>query len=163
MDSYADGLHSSPASLRVALAEIDAELAALRTRAEELAAARKPIVDALKAIIYPILTLPLEITAEIFLRYADKAEIPDERPCAPPVVLASVCQQWRAVALNLQSIWPHLQISYVPIEKISNLEALLGWWIPRERMTVQNGSAGSANPKLKLRNMPCSHASPRRR
>ncbi|KAJ7159481.1 hypothetical protein C8R46DRAFT_1354209 [Mycena filopes] len=89
-------LPSSPASLRAALAGIDAELAALRTRVEELTAARKPIVKGLKAIVYPILTIPVEIAAEIFLRCVDWAEISDKCPCEP-LVLASVCKQWHCI------------------------------------------------------------------
>ncbi|KAJ7159477.1 hypothetical protein C8R46DRAFT_1286668 [Mycena filopes] len=101
---------SSPASLRATLAEIDAELASLRARVEELAAARKPIMDALKSIVYPILTIPVEITAEIFLH---------------------VCTQWRAVALNLQPIiWSRLRIG-VTLEEVSKLEELLAGWVPR--------------------------------
>ncbi|KAJ7159454.1 hypothetical protein C8R46DRAFT_1224045 [Mycena filopes] len=122
----------SPASLRASLAGIDAELAALRARVKELAAARKPIVDALKATVYPILSIPVETTAEIFLQCVDRAEISAQRRilCAP-LVLAGVCKQWRAVALNLQPIWSCLQISYVPTSKIPKLERLLEWWLPR--------------------------------
>ncbi|KAJ7159469.1 hypothetical protein C8R46DRAFT_860080, partial [Mycena filopes] len=94
------------ASLRAALTEIDAEFAALRARVEELTAARKSIVDALKAIVYPILTIPVEITVEIFLQCIDRApEI-----SGTPLALASVCKQWRAIALNLQPMWSRLQI-----------------------------------------------------
>ncbi|KAJ7159480.1 hypothetical protein C8R46DRAFT_1001736 [Mycena filopes] len=121
---------SPTASLRSALAEIDAELAALRVRVEELAAARKPLVKALKAIVYPILTLPVEITAEIFLRYVDWAEICNESPCAP-VILASVCKQWRAVALHLEPIWSRLQIFHKLFHGTARLEGLLVWWVPR--------------------------------
>ncbi|KAJ7159487.1 hypothetical protein C8R46DRAFT_1108411 [Mycena filopes] len=123
---------SSPTSLRSALAGIDAELAALRARVEELAVARKPIVDALNSIVYPILTIPVEITAEIFLRCVDWAEISAGQPgslCAP-LVLASVCKQWRAVALDLQPIWSRLQIVTVDFHRISRLEGLLVWWVP---------------------------------
>ncbi|KAJ7152572.1 hypothetical protein C8R46DRAFT_1121554 [Mycena filopes] len=122
---------SSPTSLRSALAEIDAELAALRARVEELAVARKPIVDALNSIVYPILTIPVEITAEIFLRcrlggdFCRSARESLRSPC-----LASVCKQWRAVALDLQPIWSRLQIATVDFHHISRLEGLLGW-VPR--------------------------------
>ncbi|KAJ7159476.1 hypothetical protein C8R46DRAFT_1354204 [Mycena filopes] len=115
MDSRDKGLPpSSTASLRTALAEIDAELAALRARVEELAAARKPI-----------------ITAAIFLLCVDVAEISDKSPCAP-LVLASVCQQWRAVALHLEPIWSRLQIyDAFPFDGTTRLKALLAWWVPR--------------------------------
>lgn len=123
---------SSPASLRTALAEIDAELAALRARVGELAAARNPIVDALKVTVYPILTIPVEITVEIFLQCVDWAEISGEGLdlCAP-ILLASVCRQWRTIALNLQPIWSRLRIFKLPSRHTSKLEALLGWWVPR--------------------------------
>ncbi|KAJ6605404.1 hypothetical protein DFH09DRAFT_1067677 [Mycena vulgaris] len=56
-------------SLRTRLAEIDAQMEQLQKRLDELAAARKPISDALASIVYPILTLPPEITGEIFMHY----------------------------------------------------------------------------------------------
>ncbi|KAJ7159457.1 hypothetical protein C8R46DRAFT_1194808 [Mycena filopes] len=130
MNSPGDRPPPSPASLRASLAGIDAELAALRARVEELTAARKPIVDALKAIVYPILTIPVEITAEIFLRCVDWALISDQQPryLSEPLVLAGVCQQWRAVALNLEPIWSRFRISCGHIPKV---ETLLAWWLPR--------------------------------
>ncbi|KAJ7159482.1 hypothetical protein C8R46DRAFT_1354210 [Mycena filopes] len=126
-------LPPSPASLRATLAGIDAELAALRARVEDLAAERRPIVKALKAIVYPILTVPVEITAEIFLQCVDWAEISThwrQSLCAP-LVLASVCKQWRAVALDLHPIWSRLQIFNLRFHETSKLEELLAWWVPR--------------------------------
>ncbi|KAJ7909492.1 hypothetical protein B0H13DRAFT_2014137, partial [Mycena leptocephala] len=71
---------STPVLLRARLAEIDAEMADLHARLRDLAIARKPVVDALKSIIYP------------------------------PLLLASVCKAWRCIALTLPTIWSDIEM-----------------------------------------------------
>ncbi|KAJ6569353.1 hypothetical protein B0H19DRAFT_1373548 [Mycena capillaripes] len=83
-------------------------MADLQARVKHLASA--PIVAALKSIIFPVLTIPPEITAEIFVRYVDK---PHGEALAEhgggPLLLASVCKEWRHIALGLQSIWANIR------------------------------------------------------
>ncbi|KAJ6509108.1 hypothetical protein DFH09DRAFT_1436718 [Mycena vulgaris] len=128
-------------ALRVRLAEIDEEMAQLQARLVHLAAARKPIVEALKTVFYPVITLPPEITAEIFLHYVDSAHIggsgATDVPIAPgrtggcgPLLLASICRTWREIALTLPPIWSSLQL-YAEPETISPTESLLPLWLPR--------------------------------
>ncbi|KAJ7084938.1 hypothetical protein C8R44DRAFT_541434, partial [Mycena epipterygia] len=57
------------------------------------------------AIVYPVLTIPNELTAKIFIRC-----LPDHgrvRPSeiAAPLLLAQVCRQWRDVALDTGDLW----------------------------------------------------------
>ncbi|KAJ7620294.1 hypothetical protein FB45DRAFT_754624 [Roridomyces roridus] len=52
---------------------------------------------ALENIVYPILTLPTDVTTEIFQHYA-----------GDPSTLASVCRQWREVAFSFPRLWPAL-------------------------------------------------------
>ncbi|KAJ6569331.1 hypothetical protein B0H19DRAFT_1256974 [Mycena capillaripes] len=106
--------------LRVRLAEIDGEMAELQVRLDQLATARIPIANALETIVYPILTIPPEITSEIFRQYV--AEYPLHLPdsytdsCGPPL-LASICGAWRHIALNLQVIWSNITI-YEPLTEL---------------------------------------------
>ncbi|KAJ6569294.1 hypothetical protein B0H19DRAFT_692698 [Mycena capillaripes] len=103
-------------ALRVRLAEIDAEImmTKLQARLDHLATARIPVVHALRSIIYPILTLPPEITIEIFLHHV--AECPlrlphSYRDLTGPPLLASICQAWRHIAVNLlQAMWSDIMI-----------------------------------------------------
>ncbi|KAJ6568822.1 hypothetical protein B0H19DRAFT_1256530 [Mycena capillaripes] len=50
---------------RTRLAEMDAEIADLHARLQDHTLARKPIVEVLKSIISPVLTIPPKTTAEI--------------------------------------------------------------------------------------------------
>ncbi|KAJ6509125.1 hypothetical protein DFH09DRAFT_861760, partial [Mycena vulgaris] len=88
------------------LAEIDAEITELQARLSHLAVTRKPLADALESIVYPILTLPPEITAEIFIHYCALSPwtiLHESR--SGPLLLANICRTWRGIAINLRSIW----------------------------------------------------------
>ncbi|KAJ6509130.1 hypothetical protein DFH09DRAFT_1436762 [Mycena vulgaris] len=126
-------------ALRARLTEIDEEIAGLRARLIHLAAARKPIVESLKSVSYPVVTLPPEITAEIFLHYVDSPHIggsglglphPPREGGYGPLLLASICRAWRNVALALRPIWFCMHLDSGP-DTISMTESLLEYWIPR--------------------------------
>ncbi|KAJ7020224.1 hypothetical protein C8F04DRAFT_198418 [Mycena alexandri] len=106
---------SSNDDLRTRLAVFDAEIAQLQTSLDQLILARAPVASALDSIVYPILTLPPEITAEIFLHYVDDEplKLPKSyrrnRISGPPL-LASVCQAWRGIAIHLQTLWSDIKV-----------------------------------------------------
>jgi hypothetical protein len=83
---------SAYTSARTRLAEIDAEIADLEARLKCLTVERRPIARAPNAIVYLILTLPPEITAEIFILYVALDEWVDLRDSA------SGPSSWRAFA-----------------------------------------------------------------
>jgi hypothetical protein len=125
-----DSTSSTPVLLRARLAEIDAEMADLHARLRDLAIARKPVVDALKSIIYPVLTLPPEITAEIFKQCVDQVTIGDVASVPEPLLLASVCKAWRYIALTLPTIWSDIEL-FRSSDSTSRIEKLLPCWLPR--------------------------------
>ncbi|KAJ7058791.1 hypothetical protein C8F01DRAFT_282240 [Mycena amicta] len=95
-------------SLRRCLAEIDAELDDLRARMVALAAARKSTVNLLRAVVYPILTLPPELTLEIFLHIAKAASAKS----IPAIYrLARVCMTWRHIVLGSPRLWAFISTS----------------------------------------------------
>ncbi|KAJ7751656.1 hypothetical protein B0H16DRAFT_1260536, partial [Mycena metata] len=62
------------------------------------------IQRSLDSILYPILTLPTEITAEILLHC-----LPD-KPVAPsgnvaPMLLGRICRKWRDIACGTPRLW----------------------------------------------------------
>ncbi|KAK7063516.1 F-box domain-containing protein [Favolaschia claudopus] len=104
----------SRSALRARLAEIDSELHELHTRIEQLETTRKPVANALNAIVYPILTLPVEITSEIFAHHFNEAllEVDGLSLCSlrtardnGPLILSQVCRAWRNIAINTHSMW----------------------------------------------------------
>ncbi|KAJ7640042.1 hypothetical protein DFH06DRAFT_630186 [Mycena polygramma] len=134
------GTGIDPRPQRTRLAEIDAEMADLQGRLVRLAAERKPLVEALRSVIYPILSLPSEITAEIFLQYFNRADIGGTDPNLPhapgwippcgPLLLASVCRAWREIALALRPIWSKFHL-IANDNAIPSTEKLFECWLPR--------------------------------
>ncbi|KAF8188253.1 hypothetical protein K438DRAFT_1972440 [Mycena galopus ATCC 62051] len=130
-----------PRALRNRLAEIDGQTADLQEKLLRLAAERKPIAEALQSVIYPILTLPSEITAEVFIQYVDNPYIggtdpilfppdSDSTPGSSPLLLASVCRAWRDIALALRPIWSSIRLR-TSEHAIPSTEKLLQCWLPR--------------------------------
>ncbi|KAJ7609946.1 hypothetical protein FB45DRAFT_340649 [Roridomyces roridus] len=86
-------LRTEIALLDQELPELDAQIALVRTkrdRASELL---------LQALAYPVLSLPNEITSEIFIQYIDV----DER--RSPLRLTWVCREWRELAHSCCRLW----------------------------------------------------------
>ncbi|KAJ7447865.1 hypothetical protein B0H11DRAFT_2202588 [Mycena galericulata] len=129
-------------ALRRLLSEIDDEMADLQAKLASLAAARKHILKTLQSVVYPVLTLPPEITAQIFIHCVDTAHIgrygPSRYPRAPitkdgghgPLSLASVCRAWRDIALALGPIWSSYRLFTVE-NSLPRTEKLLQCWLPR--------------------------------
>ncbi|KAJ7645283.1 hypothetical protein B0H17DRAFT_1104346 [Mycena rosella] len=88
--------------------------ARLRARLDEIEQERIHIQSALASFVYSILSIPVEITQEIFVQCLDG---PDGRPIkadsmAMPLVLTRVCGAWREIALNLPRLWCCLKLAF---------------------------------------------------
>ncbi|KAJ7129240.1 hypothetical protein C8R44DRAFT_533755, partial [Mycena epipterygia] len=60
----------------------------------------------LDAITYPVLTIPLEITAEIFVHCLPTTRRSDVlNPEEAPLLLTHVCRAWREIAISTPSLW----------------------------------------------------------
>ncbi|KAJ7105076.1 hypothetical protein C8R43DRAFT_227261 [Mycena crocata] len=77
---------------------------------------------------YPVLTLPNEIVAEIFLHCTSVYPI-----CSPlstyssPTLLTQICRQWRTVALAIPGLWRAISLYRVKRHELDVLNA----WLPR--------------------------------
>ncbi|KAJ7773856.1 hypothetical protein B0H16DRAFT_1408620 [Mycena metata] len=99
----------SPAALRARLAELDQELAAIWSTWQFLTIERQNVMADLDAVTYPVLTLPPEITSDIFsLCMPDQHDISNTK--SGPLMLASVCKGWRDICLSTCSLWATLRI-----------------------------------------------------
>ncbi|KAJ7262991.1 hypothetical protein C8J57DRAFT_1133743, partial [Mycena rebaudengoi] len=94
--------------LRAELAKIDEKTATLQSKLQLLSEQRQSVLQRLDAVVYPVLTLPPEITADIFVHYLGNFPV-ITYDCAskayPPLLLASVCREWRRVALSFPRLW----------------------------------------------------------
>ncbi|KAJ7648729.1 hypothetical protein DFH06DRAFT_1209451 [Mycena polygramma] len=69
------------------------------------------IQDSLDRVIYPILTIPVELTGEIFLHcLPDYQAEPSAR--VAPMLLGRVCRQWRQIAYNDSRLWAALHLNF---------------------------------------------------
>ncbi|KAJ7465278.1 hypothetical protein FB451DRAFT_433485 [Mycena latifolia] len=117
---------SSP-QLRDRSTQLEGEIRNLRAHLAELVAEHEFVQSKLKSIVYPILQIPSEITAEIFLwcllesiatspiRIADNLK-------SAPMQLASVCRDWRDIAFSTPKLWRFLAVSLNASTHIANLE-----------------------------------------
>ncbi|KAF8173766.1 hypothetical protein K438DRAFT_128834 [Mycena galopus ATCC 62051] len=97
-------------SLRDRLAEINAQIALLE-------AERKVVQKKLQSATYPVLSLPFEVTSEIFLRCLPNLQ--DSEPIfnfsryklPTPLLLSQICRDWREIAFKTHRIWVIFRIS----------------------------------------------------
>ncbi|KAJ6477528.1 hypothetical protein C8R45DRAFT_1216530 [Mycena sanguinolenta] len=90
----------SRVALRNQLSELDALISSLTTERQRL----RRVAD---TIVYPVLSLPPEITTEIFLRCIPPQSNLSEFLEAP-LLLAQICRQWRQIALDIPHLWRSL-------------------------------------------------------
>nr|GAT58135.1 predicted protein [Mycena chlorophos] len=95
---------------RARLPSLDAEIGKLEHSLSILHDERKAIQGRLDAFVYPVLTLPNEITSEIFMQY-----IPPY-PARPPILgdgsptkLGQICRHWRTIAHGMPALWRAIQ------------------------------------------------------
>ncbi|KAJ7655347.1 hypothetical protein B0H17DRAFT_1099257 [Mycena rosella] len=69
--------------------------------------------------VYPILTLPLEITSEIFLWCSPRDFAAD--PSEAPMLLLQVCRAWRAIALSVPVLWDSIDDEFTTPAKMEDV------------------------------------------
>ncbi|KAJ7464343.1 hypothetical protein FB451DRAFT_1370163 [Mycena latifolia] len=134
--------------LRLRLAEIDALLVQIeddihrpsksssiqdrtrrlhQERRRRLTNEKTAIQESIDRIVYPILTIPVEITSEIFHHC-----LPDEpqRPSqmTAPMLLGAVCREWRIISRGDSRLWAALKIS---IWRSDGFKRLVRDWLLR--------------------------------
>ncbi|KAF7352422.1 F-box domain-containing protein [Mycena venus] len=130
------------AQLRKRLTDLDAQITEQRRVLAELEQTRSDVERELHAIAYPVLTLPFEITAEIFLRCRQLwgfAELYHRRTIdqnTTPIKLASVCRAWRDIILATPLLWSEVWVYFdaLPAELVSKpavVEGDIDRWLIR--------------------------------
>ncbi|KAJ6454602.1 hypothetical protein C8R45DRAFT_599623 [Mycena sanguinolenta] len=97
---------SSRAADRAHIAEIDAKVSSLREAIRALKAEKLRTQERLNSYAYPVLTLPNEITSEIFIKFIPVYPRPPPMTGRrSPTTLTHVCGRWREIALSMRSLW----------------------------------------------------------
>ncbi|KAK6969005.1 F-box domain-containing protein [Favolaschia claudopus] len=115
-NALADTVNLSGSSLRARLEEIDTEIAALEARLGHLKTAREPVAIALDSIVYPILSIPVEITSLIFSYGSWIVDFNDMKRKGP-LFLAQICRAWREIVFNTPSMWSRVRAAIDSLTK----------------------------------------------
>ncbi|KAJ7859526.1 hypothetical protein B0H14DRAFT_3629560, partial [Mycena olivaceomarginata] len=126
---------STLAADRARLADLDAQILDLERSLSALRSQRQPVVfERISAYIYPVLTLPNEITTEIlFIHFLPNyPRWPPLTGPDSPTLLAQICREWRDIALETPALWRAISLSNsrIPFEHRVHLCNL---WLSRSR------------------------------
>ncbi|KAJ7462154.1 hypothetical protein FB451DRAFT_1267958 [Mycena latifolia] len=114
-------MSESTAALRRRLAELDAVIVEQQRALDDLQRERGDVEHQLHATsIFPVLTLPGEITAEIFSHCLPSIEElrQDDQPISErlesqaPTVFLGVCRVWKDIALGTPALWATLSLRF---------------------------------------------------
>ncbi|KAK7018486.1 F-box domain-containing protein [Favolaschia claudopus] len=114
---------STLAAERALLARLEHKILSLNHSLNLLLEEKLAVQKRLDAYVYPVLTLPNELTAEILLH-----TLPPYPFCPPlagpksPLVLTQVCRLWREIALATPKLWRAMALSgSLPVLNLNNL------------------------------------------
>ncbi|KAK7036091.1 F-box domain-containing protein [Favolaschia claudopus] len=113
--------------IRDRISELEQTIAALRDEQE----AAQQRLDSYK---YPVLTLPNEITSEIFIHFLGlpASEPPEIHSPHSPIRLTHICRKWRAVAIATPPLWKGLRVLVHPSRReLKGLPTLADMWLQR--------------------------------
>lgn len=91
-----DQLRRRIAQLNALIAGLDAERRHLQAQSD--------------AIIYPVLSLPPELTSLIFIQSLPSASLPRPSPLDSPLLVAQICRQWRDIAIGTPELWKSIAL-----------------------------------------------------
>ncbi|KAJ7901150.1 hypothetical protein B0H14DRAFT_2670832 [Mycena olivaceomarginata] len=116
--------------LRQRLSNLNATIYHHESILQELKQRRSAILSELNLVVYPVLTLPPEITAEIFKWCIDTTK--RLLPSLAPSLLTQICRDWRALALSTPALWDTItEIRLEGHDQALQVERLVTTWFSR--------------------------------
>ncbi|KAJ7762641.1 hypothetical protein B0H16DRAFT_1807388, partial [Mycena metata] len=98
--------------LRLHTASLDSQIQVLRAQLDELLKQRMAAQEALDAITYPVLTLPVEIVSEIFCCTSSAGGAHSKLTLhGKSFILGHICQLWRQIALSTPELWNTIRLT----------------------------------------------------
>ncbi|KAK7055851.1 F-box domain-containing protein [Favolaschia claudopus] len=127
---------NTPEADRKQIADVDAQQEDLRPgpgsedRLAELRSHRAAAQARIDAYKYPVLTLPTEITSEIFLQFLPAYPLcPNTTGLHSPTLLTHVCSQWRNIALSTPKLWRAIDL--LSQEECEGIDHIRDAWLSR--------------------------------
>ncbi|KAJ7633161.1 hypothetical protein FB45DRAFT_792565, partial [Roridomyces roridus] len=123
---------ASLTATRARIAQLDTDIEKLRQLMDPLLAERERCQQTLADYKYPVLTLPAEITAEIFLQLLHSYP---HRPSffgpQSPAFLLQICRRWRDVASSAPALWSTMELLLYNSSYHAQQRDLLKVWLQR--------------------------------
>ncbi|KAJ6466151.1 hypothetical protein C8R47DRAFT_1154081 [Mycena vitilis] len=149
-------LAGTSGTLRHHLADIDGKIACQEAQLKLLYSEKRVVSDALSSIVYPVLTIPPELTTQIFEHFVHRGRASEDL-ISNLLTVASVCRAWRTIAVSCGALWNHVSM-HVGLDVAREVK-LLQMWLSRSgdrplhvdlRMTQSVASESLADAILPL-------------
>ncbi|KAJ7280798.1 hypothetical protein C8J57DRAFT_1174426 [Mycena rebaudengoi] len=97
---------SIPSDIRRSISDLGARILALEEAFVATSLERQDLQTRLDTYKYPVLTLPTDITSEIFVHFLPPyPERPPTTGLSSPHILGQICRTWREIALSMPRLW----------------------------------------------------------
>ncbi|KAJ6454860.1 hypothetical protein C8R45DRAFT_1037373 [Mycena sanguinolenta] len=132
--------NATTADHRAALADLEAEIARFKNYAAHYISAlekqKKDVEIQLQEVVYPILSLPAEILANIFVACLPESSCRRFSRAHAPLLLMQVCRHWKDIAVSTSELWncldiPCLDVSQASAKTMVRHGVLSGPWLSR--------------------------------
>ncbi|KAJ7696096.1 hypothetical protein B0H17DRAFT_1178135 [Mycena rosella] len=120
------------AELRARLAALDGIILRQQLLLDQLQTDKRAVQNELQSFAYPVLTLPPEITSEIFLHSLPDEPEPPHQMCAP-LLLRRVCKAWEAISTSTPALWATLSLDgdRLQIDNSQRFQTIVKTWLDR--------------------------------
>ncbi|KAJ7479777.1 hypothetical protein FB451DRAFT_1556610 [Mycena latifolia] len=121
----------SARATRMRITELDVQIGALQLVLQALINERSSCQALLDDYKYPVLSLPHEITSEIFTKFLP----PRPYPVGPlsPSFLCRICKTWRDIALSTPSLWSAIHLNLDEGDRHPQQLRVLQTWLERSK------------------------------
>ncbi|KAJ6599996.1 hypothetical protein DFH09DRAFT_1021343 [Mycena vulgaris] len=114
--------------LRNRRSSLDASISQQERSLKQLKDEREAVQRQLDGFVYPILSIPPEITSDIFV-WCSALDLGSPDSARPPLLLLQVCRAWRAIALSVPALWDMIHDLECRVPEI--MENLITTWFSR--------------------------------
>ncbi|KAJ7608611.1 hypothetical protein DFH06DRAFT_1111134 [Mycena polygramma] len=130
-DSQPPLTSASASTLRYQLAEIDSRIARLEAQLDLLHTERRAASDALNSVVYPVLTIPPELTTQIleYYVYGGRALEQHDGLIRNLLTVTGVCRLWRAITVSCGALWNRVYMNVS--NDVDRKVKLLQMWLSR--------------------------------
>ncbi|KAJ7641189.1 hypothetical protein FB45DRAFT_785195, partial [Roridomyces roridus] len=123
-----DPAKAARAADRARIAALDAEIHELQQRIHALQTEQKSCQQRLDAYKYPVLTLPNEITSEIFVHFLPAyPKYPQLTGLDSPSSLTHICRKWRDIAKATPKLWRAISTTIYTANQAEQTRVVQTW------------------------------------